>query len=194
MRGKAEPLTAWRLVGTRETRTADLGPLLGREPELRRLREVFERVAYERSPQRVVMVGPAGIGKSRLAREVGEALSERATVLVGRCLPYGEGITFWALAEIVRQLAGSAEPRAALERVVRAATRGPSCSPTACCRPPASRRRPRRARTSPVAVRDLFATLARERPVVLVLEDLHWAEPALLDLVEHLLEHTAGAR
>ena len=63
------------------------------------------------------MVGPAGIGKSRLAREVGEALSERAAVFVGRCLPYGEGITYWALAEIVRQVAGSAEPRAALERV-----------------------------------------------------------------------------
>ena len=115
VRGKSEPLTAWRLVGTREARTANLGPLQGREPELRQLREAFERVAYERSPQRVVLVGPAGIGKTRLAREVGDTLTERARVLVGRCLPYGEGITFWALGEIVRQLAAELDPRAALE-------------------------------------------------------------------------------
>ena len=192
VRGKAEPLTAWRLVGTRETRAADLGPLLGREPELRRLREVFERVAYERSPQRVVMVGPAGIGKSRLAREVGEALSERAAVFVGRCLPYGEGITYWALAEIVRQVAGSAERRAALEQLfagdVRAELLADRVLQAAGLVEATTARE-----DLTIAVRDLFATLARERPVVLVLEDLHWAEPALLDLTEHLLEHTSGA-
>ena len=65
------------------------------------------------------LLGPAGIGKSRLAREVGEALSDRATVLVGRCLPYGEGITFAALAEIVRQLAGASDVRPALRAGLR---------------------------------------------------------------------------
>jgi class 3 adenylate cyclase/tetratricopeptide (TPR) repeat protein len=192
VRGKSEPLKAWRLVGTRELRTANLSPLLGREPELRRLREAFERVAYERSPQRIVLVGPAGIGKTRLAREVGDTLAERATVLVGRCLPYGEGITFWALGEVVRQLAGELDPRAALETALaddpRAGVLADRVLQAAGLEEATAARE-----DLTVAVRDLFAAMARERPVVLVLEDLHWAEPALLDLIEHLLEHTTGA-
>ena len=113
-------------------------------------------------------------------------------MFVGRCLPYGEGITYWALGEIVRQVAGGAEPRAALERVFagdeRAALLADRVLQAAGLEEATTARE-----DLTVAVRDLFATLARERPVVLVLEDLHWADPALLDLVEHLLEHTAGA-
>ena len=192
VRGKVEPLKAFRLVSTRELQTANLGPLLGREPELRRLRETFERVAYERSPQRVVLVGPAGIGKTRLAREAGDVLAERATVLVGRCLPYGEGIAFWALAEIVRQLAGEADPLAALESVLADDPRSGVLADRVL--QAAGLEEVTAAREDLTgAVRDLFAALAREQPVVLVLEDLHWAEPALLDLIEHLLEHTTGA-
>jgi len=192
VRGKSEPLTAWRLVGTRELSGASLSPLMGRERELRRLREAYERVAYERSPQRVVLTGPPGIGKSRLAQEVGDMLAGRAAVLVGRCLPYGEGITFWALAEIVRQLAGEADPRTALEGALaddpRAAVVADRVLQAAGLEEATAARE-----DLTVAVRDLFAALARERPVVLVFEDLHWAEPALLDLIEHLLEHTADA-
>ena len=192
VRGKAEPLTAWRLIGTGARITADAGPMQGREPELRKLREAFERVAYERCPQRVVLLGPAGIGKSRLAREVGEALSDRATVLVGRCLPYGEGITFAALAEIVRQLAGTPDVRPAL---VQAFAEDPRAEILADRVLQAAGLEEATAAREDLtgAVRDLFAQLARVRPVVLVFEDLHWAEPALLDLVEHLLQHTGDA-
>ena len=165
--------------------------MLGRETELRVLREAFERVAYERSPQRVVVLGAAGIGKTRLAREVAGALSERATVLVGRCLPYGEGIAFWALGEIVRQLAAGADPRTALERRLAPDPRAPLLADRVMqAAGLAEATAPREDLTA--AVRDMLSALARERPVVLVMEDLHWADPALLDLIEHLLEHAAG--
>jgi class 3 adenylate cyclase/tetratricopeptide (TPR) repeat protein len=192
VRGKTAPLAAWRLVGARDQQGANLGPLLGRESELRQLRQTFERVAYERSPQRVVLVGSAGIGKTRLAREAGDTLSERATVLVGRCLPYGEGIAFWALAEIVRQLAGDEDPLAAIERVLDGDPRSGVLADRVL--QAAGLEEATAAREDLTgAVRDLFAALARKQPVVLVLEDLHWAEPALLDLIEHLLERTTDA-
>jgi class 3 adenylate cyclase/tetratricopeptide (TPR) repeat protein len=193
VRGKSEPLTVWRLSGAGgERRGADGAPLQGRDAELRALREAFERVAYERQPQRVVVLGPAGIGKSRLAEELRGSLRGRATVLTGRCLPYGEGITFWALGEIVRQLAGGTDlqaalvaalgdgPRAALvaERVLQAAGLEEATSP----REDLTR-----------AVIELFESLARREPLLVVLEDVHWAEPPLLDLVEHLLGRTRDA-
>jgi len=193
VRGKAEPLTVWRLGGAPVDQGGTAGaPLQGRDAELRALREAFERVAYERAPQRMVVLGPAGIGKSRLAGELHGALRDRATVLTGRCLPYGEGITYWPLGEIVRQLAGGRDlhaalvaalpegPRAALvaDRVLQAAGLEEVNSP----RVDLTR-----------AVTELFETLARRRPLVLIFEDVHWAEPPLLDLVEHLLEHISAA-
>ena len=143
------------------------------------------------APQRVVAARarPASARRGSRARSA-TTLSERATVLVGRCLPYGEGITFWALAEIVRQLAGERGPA----RGARARRSPDDPRAERARRPRPAGRRPRGgdgAREDLTgAVRDLFAALARERPVVLVFEDLHWAEPALLDLIEHLLEHT----
>ena len=191
LRGKSQTVAAWRLIATGAGRAADAGPMLGRDDQLRVLREAFERVAYERSPQRVVVVGAPGIGKTRLVREAGDALSERASVLVGRCLPYGEGITFWALGEIVRQLAGGEDPRAALERALapdpRAALLAERVLQAAGLEEATTSREDLTA-----AVRDFFTELSRRRPLVLVLEDLHWADPALLDLVEHLLEHSTG--
>ena len=196
-------------VGARQGRAADglaagrhrasgaprtLGPLQGREPELRQLREAFERVAYERSPQRVVAARarPASASRGSRARSARRSpsappCSSGAACPTARASPSGRS------AEIVRQLAGERGSARRARGARSRTTRAPSWSPTGCCRPRASRRRRRRARTSRGAVRDLFAALARERPVVLVLEDLHWAEPALLDLVEHLLEHTTDA-
>jgi class 3 adenylate cyclase/tetratricopeptide (TPR) repeat protein len=193
VRGKAEPLIVWRLSGAGgDARAVQAPPLQGRDRELGALREAFERVAYERAPQRVVVLGPAGIGKSRLAAELEAALRDRATVLTGRCLPYGEGITFWALGEIVRQLAGGGDVHAALvaalpdaphaellaERVLQAA----GLEEVTGSREDLTR-----------AVTELFESVARRTPLVLVFEDLHWAEPPLLDLVEHLLERTRDA-
>ncbi len=117
----------------------------------------------EQTPLLVTVLGPAGIGKTRLAAEFSAQASRRARVLMGRCLPYGEGITFWPLQEILRSLRE---------------------------RPP-DLPDPEEARTVEdafVAYRKLFEALALERPLVLVLEDVHWAESALLDLVEHSVE------
>jgi class 3 adenylate cyclase/tetratricopeptide (TPR) repeat protein len=193
VRGKAEPLTVWRLGAAAEgRRAADGAPLQGRDREMRLLRETFERVAYEQAPQRVLVLGPAGIGKSRLAHELEGALRDRATVLTGACLPYGEGITFWALGEIVRHLAGGGDlhaalvaalpdgPRAGLiaDRVLQAAGLEEVTSP----REDLTR-----------AVVELCESLAETQPLVLVFEDVHWAEPPLLDLIEHLLARTHAA-
>jgi tetratricopeptide (TPR) repeat protein len=109
-----------------------------------------------------------GLGKTRLAAELIAEIGERATVLEGRCLSYGEGITFWPLQEILRGLR---------ER-------------------PAGAPDPERARGTEEtfwAYRKLFEALATERPLVLVLEDIHWAEPTLLDLIEHIVEWTREA-
>jgi class 3 adenylate cyclase/tetratricopeptide (TPR) repeat protein len=193
VRGKSEPLTVWRLGAHGDAQPSPQAPpLQGRDTELRALRETFERVAYERAPQRVVVLGPAGIGKSRLVAELEAGLRGRAAVLTGRCLPYGEGITFWPLGEIVRQLAGGGDPHAALraalpagphaelvaERVLEAAGLEEVASP----REDLTR-----------AVIELCEALARRRPLVLVFEDVHWAEPPLLDLVEQLLARARDA-
>jgi class 3 adenylate cyclase/tetratricopeptide (TPR) repeat protein len=192
VRGKAEPLVAWRLAKGSARGRADAAPLQGREAELRALREAFERVVYERAPQRMVVLGPAGIGKSRLALELEGALRDRASVLTGRCLPYGEGITFWALGEVLRQLAGGADPHAAL---VAALPQGPRAALVAeRALQAAGLEEPTSAREDLTrAVVEVFEALARRGPLVLVLEDVHWAESPLLDLVEHLLTRARDA-
>ncbi len=172
LKGKAEPVVAYRLAGLLEgapgvVRRFD-SPFVGRTEELARFRQLFERVAGERLALLVTILGPAGIGKTRLASELAAGLSGRAAVLQGRCLSYGEGITFWALQEILRSLP---------ER-------------------PAGVPDPEQARSSEEtfwAYRKLFEALAAEQPLVIVLDDIHWAEPTLLDLLEHVVEWTRDA-
>jgi class 3 adenylate cyclase/predicted ATPase len=103
-KGKAEPVAAWRLIGVTEgapalARRLDT-PLVGRQAELTRLRDAFDDAVRERCCRLMTVVGPAGIGKSRLTLELLDGLREEATVLVGHCLPYGDGITFWPVSEI----------------------------------------------------------------------------------------------
>ena len=186
-RGKAEPLVAWRLAGAGARGRAEAAaPFQGRDAELRALREAFERVVFERTPQRVVVLGPAGIGKSRLALELAGALRDRASVLTGRCLPYGDGITFWALGEIFRQLADGADLHAALAAALPPGPRAALIAARAL--QAAGLEEPESAREDlDRAVVEVFEALARRRPLVLVLEDVHWAEAPLLDLVDHLL-------
>ena len=115
VKGKADPVAAWRLLSMGEDErhtTGTAGRLVGREGELADLLTAYERVVARRRPAMVTITGPAGIGKSRLARALVARLSDRAAVVAGRCLPYGEGITYWPLAEIFRRLAGRAEETA----------------------------------------------------------------------------------
>ncbi|MEA2316268.1 MAG: hypothetical protein QOD44_457, partial [Solirubrobacteraceae bacterium] len=115
LKGKAEPVEAWRLEAVEADRERPYGSgsaLVGRRTECAMLRDAFDELVRTGRSRVVTILGPAGIGKSRLARALIDAVDDRAEVVAGRCLPYGEGITYWPLAEIVRRLAGRADERA----------------------------------------------------------------------------------
>ncbi len=208
VKGKAEPVAIWRAVAARGRTGMDAGQrpgtlFVGRDHELELFHRLYDRVLREHAAQLVTIIGEPGVGKSRL---VGEFLAyldtqpELVTLRQGRCLPYGDGITFWALAEIVKAQAGIFEsddpPTVAgkLEAAVSALFDDPS------------ERRWLEARLAPllgltgpetadVERSELFAAwrrfleaLAASRPLVLVMEDLHWADPALLEFLEHLVD------
>jgi DNA-binding SARP family transcriptional activator/tetratricopeptide (TPR) repeat protein len=189
IKGRAGEVRAWRLLelSASESPLAPATPFTGREAELRTLRDALSRVIRERTCRLLTVVGPPGIGKSRLARELIAGIGGDATVAVGRCLSYGEGITYRPLAEIVRALAGTDPARGlgpllggdeqAARRILGAI--GPSDEPA-------------RAEETFLAVRRLFEAAARQRPLVVVIEDAHWAEPTLLDLVEYLVGFSIG--
>ena len=200
-KGKAEPLPAVRLLSvhrgaTRPDRTA--APLVGRDGDLEHLRIWFERVAAKRRPALVTVIGPAGVGKSRLVAEFVAGLDDRATVLKGRCLSYGDGITYWPLREVLHAAAGirdddsPEEGGAKLARLLRDDVDRPLLAARLASAIGLS------AASFPQdelfwAVRRTLEDLAAERPLVLVLEDIHWAEPTLLDLVEHVVDQASGA-
>ena len=160
-------------------------PLVGRGEQMRRLETAYTRATRERVTVTVRVIGEAGLGKTRLVQEFAGDHGREAHVLTGRCLPYGEGITFWPLRDVVRQasggdspekikalLAGEADAAAVADQLHRALGRGAQ------------------GRTGAAeifwAARRFLETLARRRPVLVVFEDLHWAEPTFLDLVESL--------
>ena len=200
MKGKSEPLAAYRLLAVKEgapalARRLDL-PLVGRERELSQLTELLSEVERKRTLMIALVVGEAGVGKSRL---VNELLARRDPVrsFTGRCLHYGDGITFWPIAEIVRtagQIDDADTPAAALAKLERLL---------------AGKEAPALAQAIGVAIglaeaevpieevfvsiRALFETLADRNPLVLVFDDLHWAEETLLELVEYLVRASAGA-
>jgi DNA-binding SARP family transcriptional activator len=160
------------------------GPLVGRREELAQLDAALESVRRERRSRVLTVLGDAGIGKSRLVAEFASSVGEEASTLVGRCVSYGEGATYLPLAEIVHQavpkrphasitslLAGDEDAGAVAQRLLEltgGAERGTSSGEIFW------------------AIRRLFEGLARQRPLVVILEDVHWAEPTLLDLIEYL--------
>jgi predicted ATPase/class 3 adenylate cyclase len=186
VKGKRDPVRASRVLAvTVDTPSTILGsPFVGREAELRLLRDSFERCVAERACRLVTVLGVPGIGKSRLVREALDEIRTGAGIVVGRCPPYGEGITYLPLLDIVRQLAPAGEAALAelvegedeadliADRIAGAVGLSASSAPTA---------------ETNWAVRKLFEALARHRPLVVVLDDLHWAEPTFLDLVEHVV-------
>ncbi|MFC7534457.1 BTAD domain-containing putative transcriptional regulator [Actinoplanes sp. GCM10030250] len=172
-RGEVRGRPVWRLdrVCTPSPAVPDT-PFVGREEELAHL-----RCARDTGARLVTVTGLPGIGKSRLLHRFTSGF--RGQVVTGRCLPYGEGITYHALAEIVAQLDGG------LERVLRGADRAGLISRRVLgAIGPAGE--PAGAEETFWAFRRLFEHAARQRPLAVVIEDLHWAEPTLLDLVDHL--------
>ena len=145
----------------------------------------------ESSCRLATIVGPPGIGKSRLARELLHSFEQEARVVVGRCVAYGEGITYLPLADIVRQVAG-ADPERALEELMTDVERGPIATRLIMGAIGANDE-PGSPEEIAWAFRRLFETLAVSRPLVVVVDDIHWAEPTLLDLLEYVLGFSSGA-
>ena len=176
VRGKAEPLVAYRLIAMRPVPERHRGALfVGRERELATLREVWARVEAERRCELVTIVGEAGIGKSRL---VDEALASMdATVARGRCLPYGQGITYWPVVEVLTQLdrRPSDEAVAAPIRSLLGEDRTSSAEEIAW------------------AFRKTAEAAAAERPLSVVFDDLQWGEETFLQLIEHVALLSSGA-
>jgi predicted ATPase len=189
-------VAAWRLLGVTpdipgHARRRDV-PLVGREPQRRLLLDAFDRVVAERACRLVTVLGATGVGKSRLVDEALDSIGERATILSGRCLSHGEGITYWPVAEVIRQAAGIARDDslpaaqgklaallAGREQAERIASRIAGLVGFTEAAGGGSQE-------TFWAVRKLFEHLASRRPLVVALDDLHWAEPTLLDLVEYV--------
>ncbi len=202
LKGKSEPVRVFHAksprarFGTDLTRTHDT-PFIGREIDLALLKGIFDKTVAADSPQLVTVVGEPGLGKSRIVAELGDYVDDKPDLVTwrqGRCLPYGEGITFWALGEILKAHAGilesdtTAAATAKLEAVL-----------------PEGEERPWfRQRLLPLlgieatstaereelftAWRRFFEHVAERHPTVLVFEDLHWADDAMLAFLEHLAD------
>jgi class 3 adenylate cyclase len=202
LRGKTEPVPAFRVLqvaslSPMRTRRLD-APMVGRAREAALLESAFERVASDRACQLFTVLGTAGAGKSRLVEEfLGSLDADDATVLRGRCLPYGEGITYLPVTEALRGALGLAEfaevedVRAAIAAAVageeHAAALEANLAPLFAAGSAGS------PEETAWAIRRFLESRGGERPVVLVLDDIHWGEPVFLDLVEHLADWTRDA-
>jgi class 3 adenylate cyclase/tetratricopeptide (TPR) repeat protein len=199
LRGRREPTAAHRLVAIDVPGTVPLTerPLVGRGRELGLLTVAFERAAARGSCEFVSVLGDAGVGKSRLVAELTERYRERATLVVGRCLSYGEGITYWAVAEIVRRAVGIIEDDSVDDRrrKIAAAVEGDPDGEAI------ARHLSQLVGLDPAhepgeqsgwAVRRLLELLAERGPVIVVLDDVHWAEDTLLELVLEVARSVEG--
>ena len=206
-KGKAEPVPVWRAirpiawVGTEER---DRTPFVGRHVELSMLTQLFDRSRSRPSTEFITIIAEPGLGKSRLVRELArhvDGLPEFVTWREGRCLPYGDGISFWALGEIVKAHAGILETddeatvSSKLDAVVsdtEEQTRtwikdrlAPLVGLETTAEPP-------QREEAFTAWRRFLEAITTAGPTVLVVEDLHWADEAFVAFLEHLAERTAG--
>jgi class 3 adenylate cyclase/tetratricopeptide (TPR) repeat protein len=201
LRGKEERVPAFRLLAVSadtpgHERHLD-SPMVGRAKELSMLEHALERAVTDRTSHLFTLMGPAGVGKSRLVAEFLGGSAADAMFLRGRCLSYGEGITFFPLADVVHQAAGildSDAPSVARSKLDAALADAPDRQRvTRLVAGLFGWAEPGATEDAFWAVRKLLEHLARERPVVVVFDDIHWAEPTFLDLIEHLADWTREA-
>lgn len=213
-KGKGEPVPAWRAVsvkGARPARPTTSASLIGRAEEFDRLLELWERVRTERRPYLASVLGAPGIGKSRLLSEFAQCLEGTVSVYWGRCLSYGEGITYWPLIEMVKEAAGilhSDGPEAISAKVGTLLEglgtddldhlRTMAAALAILVGVPVTPRGTYSVGEITQAelhwgVRRVFELLSALHPTVLVFEDMHWAEPTLHDLVAFILESGVDA-
>ena len=175
IKGKRDPVRAYRLVELTPISPAFESrldaPLVGRKRELAGLRKALKRAVDDASVRVAVVVGSPGVGKSRLAAELARR-AKGVTVLCGRCLSYGDGITYWPLREIVRQ-ASPGDERDAVLAALEADTPPP-------------------APEIALIFRRFCEALGREKPLVLVVDDIHWAEQTFLELIEQIADRAEG--
>jgi class 3 adenylate cyclase/tetratricopeptide (TPR) repeat protein len=199
LKGKAEPVPAYRLKSVVTNAAMDQGtttPFVGREVEMGRLSAALIAAIDGHKAELITVVGDAGVGKSRLIREFAGRADQQARLVRGRCLPYGEGITFWPLAEVVREVAGiTAEdsPRIATRRIEVLLSRSPLADERDRIVERVAAAINLSAAQFPVAElmwggRRFLEALAAARPVVMLVDDLHWAEATFLDFLDYLGE------
>ena len=175
-KGKAEPLTAYRLLSVQAEAPArrDAAPMVGRERQSKLLEGAFSNVVSDRTCQLFTILGTAGVGKSRLVTEFLSGLDE-ATILRGRCLSYGDGISYWPVTEVVKQLVPDGSAIGPLASILGDDSAASSPDEIAW------------------AFRKLLESRATESPLVVVFDDVHWGEPTFLDLVEHVADLSRDA-
>ncbi|HEX2426335.1 MAG TPA: adenylate/guanylate cyclase domain-containing protein [Gaiellaceae bacterium] len=194
LKGIDGPMRAWRVMDMLDGPGRPVGPrapLVGRESELELLENTFSRSVRDSRAHLFTIYGEPGVGKSRLAREFVDGV-ERASVLVGRALPYGEGVTYWPLGEMVKAAAGISDDDPLEEAFAKLRE---------CCAEEAvadvlglaaglmealdGERSPQEIAWG---AREVMQGIADVQPLILLFEDIHWAEPPLLDLIEHLAD------
>src|SRR5512133_1621419 len=192
LKGLEREIWAWRAVSGKSEAVHEMqqAPLVGRDSELELLQNTYDRALRDRRAHLFTIYGDAGVGKSRLAKEFSEAV-EGATVLSGRSLPYGEGVTYWSLAEMVKCAAGIVDDdpldvaieklRSFCEDEVVADLLGLASGVLEAVQAERSQQE------IAWAAREWAQRVALEQPLVLVFEDIHWAEEPLLELIEHLV-------
>jgi hypothetical protein len=198
LKGKSQPVPAYRLISVHgddgNVRRHDT-QLVGRDKELKALKRAWEEVVDEREARMVTVVGDAGVGKTRLVREIMDRLaSEGARIISGRCLPYGDGITYWPLRGMVLSAAGVRQedtPEEAQEKIL-ACVRDRDVADRLASATGLS--------SAAFTVQDIawgarrfMQAIAAESPVVALFDDIHWAEPAFLELMENLLDSIEDA-
>src|SRR5439155_2165309 len=205
-KGKAEPVQVWEAVGIRESpspRRARL-PLVGRESEVEAIRRLWDDVLVEQRPALATVIAPPGIGKTRLLEEVAGRVAETAAVHWGRCLSYGEGITYWPVTEILKSTAGirqSDDAETTSRKLGSLLESLPTGHRDELRTMAAALSNLIGASTTPEGtyaaseigqaelhwgIRRVLELAASYHPLVLIFEDVHWAEPTLLELLRYI--------